>query len=377
EAELLAIRESVQEIAALPEGNRARQQSELLRIAFLEHAAETNQAKLLADVRHAEAERTAYWDKLPTTMIMHDLNPPRPSFIRKRGVYDQLGEQVSANVPAVFPPLSKAEPSTRLAFAKWLVSPEHPLTARVTVNRFWQMLVGRGLVKTTEDFGAQGEQPSHPELLDWLAAEFIASGWDQRHLLKTIVMSRTYRQDSAIISEHLSKDPDNVLLERAPRLRLTGNVLRDQALLASALLVEKQGGPSVMTYQPAGLWEEASNAKYQQAKGDDLYRRSLYTYWKRTLAPPTMAVLDAADRENCSVRTKRTNTPLQALTLLNDVTFVEAARKLGERMLQGGGDTDEARITFAFRSVATRFPTAREMAVLTEALNDYRAEFRS
>jgi hypothetical protein len=331
----------------------------------------------MADLRQAEAEWTAYWDKLPTTMIMADLPTPRPSFIRKRGVYDQLGEQVYADVPAVFPPLPKAEKNTRLAFAQWLVSPDHPLTARVTVNRFWQMLFGRGLVKTTEDFGAQGEPPSHPELLDWLAADFLASGWNQRHLLKSIVMSRTYRQDSLVTPEHLAKDPDNVLLARAPRLRLTGNVLRDQALLASDLLIEKQGGPSVMTYQPAGLWEEASNATYKQAKGEDLYRRSLYTYWKRTLAPPTMAVLDAADRENCTVRTKRTNTPLQALTLLNDVTFVEAARKLGERMLHGGGETDAARLTFAFRSVATRFPSAQELSILTTALNDYREEFRS
>jgi hypothetical protein len=310
-------------------------------------------------------------------MIMRDLATPRPSFIRKRGVYDQLGAQVYANVPAVFPPLPKNEDNTRLTFAKWLVSPEHPLTARVTVNRLWQILFGRGLVKTAEDFGAQGEPPSHPELLDWLAADFIASGWDQRKLLKTIVMCQTYRQDSSIRREHLAKDADNVLLARAPRIRLTGNLLRDQALFTSGLLVPKLGGPSVMTYQPAGLWEEASNATYKQAKGEDLYRRSLYTYWKRTLAPPTMALLDAGDRENCTVRTKHTNTPLQALTLLNDVTFVEAARKLGERILREGGENDTDRITFAFRSVATRFPAADEMTVLTDALNDYRAEFQS
>jgi hypothetical protein len=377
EAALLAVPESLPEIAHVPEAKRSELQRELLRILFLEQAAEAEQAKLLADVRQAEAEREKYYDALPTTMIMRDLATPRPSFIRKRGVYDQLGDQVYANVPAIFPPLPKSEPNTRLAFAKWLVSPEHPLTARVTVNRFWQMLFGRGLVKTTEDFGAQGEQPSHPELLDWLAAEFIARGWDQRHLLKMIVMSQTYRQDSAIIPEHLAKDPENVLLARAPRIRLTGNLLRDQALFASGLLVEKLGGPSAMTYQPAGLWEEASNATYKLAKGEDLYRRSLYTYWKRTLAPPTMALLDAGDRENCTVRTKHTNTPLQALTLLNDVTFVEAARKLGERMLREGGETDTERITFAFRTIATRLPAAAEMAVLRDALNEYRSEFQN
>src|SRR6185369_1360552 len=377
EAALLAVRVGLAEIALIPDTKRSDAQRELLRITFLEQAAQADQAKLLADVRKAEADWEKYYDQLPTTMIMRDLGSPRPSFIRKRGVYDQLGEQVQGNVPAVFPPLPQGEKNNRLAFAKWLVSAEHPLTARVTVNRFWQMLFGRGLVKTAEDFGAQGEQPSHPELLDWLAAEFVASGWDQRQLLKTIVMSQTYRQDSTITREHLAKDPDNVLLARAPRIRLTGNLLRDQALFASGLLVEKEGGPSVMTYQPAGLWEEASNATYKQAKGEDLYRRSLYTYWKRTLAPPTMAVLVAADRENCTVRTKHTNTPLQALTLLNDVTFVEAARKLGERMLREGGESDAERITLAFRSVASRFPTERELAVLTEALKEYRAEFVS
>ncbi|HEY2415096.1 MAG TPA: DUF1553 domain-containing protein [Pirellulaceae bacterium] len=377
EAALLAVPETIPQIAAIPESKRSELQRELLRTAFLEQADDEVQAKLIADVRQAEADWQKYYDALPTTMIMRDLATPRSSFIRKRGVYDQLGAQVHANVPAVFPPLPKNEENTRLTFAKWLVSPEHPLTPRVTVNRFWQMLFGRGLVKTAEDFGAQGEQPSHPELLDWLAAEFISSGWDQRQLLKTIVLSQTYRQDSAITRQHLAKDPDNVLLARAPRIRLTGSLLRDQALFASGLLVQKLGGPSVMTYQPAGLWEEASNATYKQAKGEDLYRRSLYTYWKRTLAPPTMALLDAGDRENCTVRTKHTNTPLQALTLLNDVTFVEAARKLGERILREGGETDADRITFAFRTVATRYPTAAEMAVLTDALNDYRSEFQN
>lgn len=375
EAQLLAVRESLLEIATLGEPQRTDTQHELMRIAFLEQAAGDEQRNLLANLRKAEVDWTAYWDKLPTTMIMRDLPTPRPSFIRKRGLYVQLGEQVDANVPAIFPSLPKAEANSRLAFAKWLVSPAHPLTARVTVNRYWQMLFGRGLVKTTEDFGAQGEPPSHPELLDWLAAELIASGWDQRRVLKTIVMSQTYRQDSAITPEHVSKDPENVFLARAARLRLTGNVLRDQALLASGLLVERHGGPSVMTYQPAGLWEEASNAKYKQTKGADLYRRSLYTYWKRTLAPPTMAVLDTADRENCSVRTKRTNTPLQALTLLNDVTFVEAARKLGERIVSSGGETESKRVAFAFRSLAGRYPTPEEQAILMAALNDYRAEF--
>ncbi len=245
------------------------------------------------------------------------------------------------------------------------------------MNRYWQLLFGSGLVKTTEDFGSQGELPSHPRLLDWLAADLMGNGWDIQALLKTLVMSRTYRQSSVVMEEHLRKDPDNLLLARAPRLSLPGNVLRDQALAVSGLLVEKQGGPSVYPYQPAKLWEEASNAKYTVGKGEDLYRRSLYTYWKRTLAPPNMAVLDTADREYCAVRPKFTNTPLQALTLLNDVTFVEAARKLGERILLEGGVTDAERVRFGFRTVATREPTAREVRVLTAALNEYREEFRA
>ena len=373
EATLLAAPESPAAIADMPENARTNAQKQLLHTAFLEN---TKVPELIA-LQKAEADLVAYDDNMPTTMIMADLPEGRPSFVRVRGVYDQLGAQVKPGVPDALPPLPKGAKNDRLAFAKWLVSPEHPLTARVTVNRYWQMLFGRGLVKTTEDFGSQGQLPSHPEVLDWLAADLIENRWNVQALLKTIVLSHTYRQSSAVSAAHLKKDSENLLLARAPRLRLPGNALRDQALLASGLLVEKQGGPSVYPYQPAKLWEEASNARYTVGKGDDLYRRSLYTYWKRTLAPPSMAVLDTADREYCSVRSKFTNTPLQALTLLNDITFVEAARKLGERMLTSGGGTDAERITFAFRTLATRAPTPQELTVLTQALNDYRAEFRA
>jgi hypothetical protein len=347
----------------------------LLRIAFLEQG-ETHCA-LLGAVQQAEAALVAYEDRLPTTMIMRDLPEGRPSFVRVRGVYDALGERVEAGVPAVFPPLAPGVTNDRLAFARWLVSPEHPLTSRVVVNRHWQLLFGRGFVNTAEDFGSQGELPTHPELLDWLAAEFIESGWNVKALMKRMVMSATYRQGSALTPGIYQKDPENLLLARAPRVRMPGNVLRDQALIVSRLLVEKQGGPSVFAYQPDGLWEEASNARYTVGKGADLYRRSLYTYWKRTLAPPSMALLDAGDREYCSVKPKFTNTPLQALTLMNETTFVEAARKLAERMLTEGGDTDAGRITFAFRSVATRAPTPAELQVLVSALADYRREFEA
>ncbi len=375
EAKLLAVRESPEAIARLPEGQRTPAQRQLLRLAFLEQGG--THCGLLEAVQQAEKALVAYDDQLPTTMIMRDLPEGRPSFVRVRGVYDALGERVQRGVPAIFPPLPSDAKNDRLAFARWLVSPNHPLTARVAVNRFWQLFFDRGFVKTSEDFGSQGEPPTHPELLDWLAAEFMTSGWDVAALLKRIVMSATYRQSSAITAEHRLKDPDNVWLARAPRVHLPGNVLRDQALLVSGLLVEQQGGPSVFAYQPAGLWEEASNAKYTLGKGEDLYRRSLYTYWKRTLAPPSMALLDAGDREYCSVKPKHTNTPLQALTLMNETTFVEASRKLAERMLTEGGDTDEARVNFAFRTVATRAPTPQELRVLVSALADYRREFEA
>jgi hypothetical protein len=372
---MLAVRETPAAIARLAESERTPAQRQLLRLAFLEQGG--THCSLLDSVQRAEQEFVAYEDRLPTTMIMRDLPEGRPSFVRRRGVYDALGERVEPGVPAIFAPLPPGVNNDRLAFARWLISPEHPLTARVTVNRHWQLLFGRGFVNTAEDFGSQGELPTHPELLDWLAAGFIESGWNVKALMKRMVMSATYRQSSAITAEHRQKDPDNLWLARAPRVRLSGNVLRDQALLASGLLVEQQGGPSVFAYQPAGLWEEASNARYTVGKGSDLYRRSLYTYWKRTLAPPSMALLDAGDREYCSVKPKHTNTPLQALTLMNETTFVEASRKLAERMLTEGGETDAARITFAFRALATRLPSKAELDVLVAALAEYRREFEA
>jgi hypothetical protein len=310
-------------------------------------------------------------------MITKDLPQGRPSFIRKRGIYDQYGEEVKAGVPASLPPLPKKTPNNRLAFSKWLVSSDHPLTARVTINRYWQLFFGRGLVKTPEDFGTQGDLPSHPKLLDWLAATFIEEQWDIKKTLKRIVMSHTYRQSSKVDPLQSQKDPNNIFLSHTPRLRLHGNLLRDQALYVSGLLVEQQGGPSVKPYQPAGLWKEASNFTYTMGKGDDLHRRSLYTYWKRTLAPPTMAVLDTADREYCSVKPKFTNTPLQALTLLNDFTFVEAARGFAENILDQGGRNDRQRITYAFIKLTTRQPNSDELATLLLAYQKYRKSFQA
>ncbi|MFT5189941.1 MAG: hypothetical protein ACI9DF_003526 [Verrucomicrobiales bacterium] len=375
EAELLAEPLLISEIAAISSNDHTEVQSKKLRRYFLEHVAAPSLGELDAQLRTEESERQRAYDALPTTMVMEETSLPKPTSIRIRGAYDAHGELVSRGTPEAFPAMPDAYPKNRLGLARWLVDGNHPLTARVTVNRYWQLLFGRGLVSTAEDFGAQGSLPSHPELLDWLAVDFVEHGWDVQHLLRKIVSSATYRQSSHITQQHLQRDPQNIHLARAPRRRLAGNVLRDQALLVSGLLVEERGGVSVKPYQPAKLWSEASNARYVIGKGKDLYRRSLYTYWKRTLAPPSMAVLDTADREQCSIRPKQTNTPLQALTLLNETAFFEAARKLGERML-AVSDSPEEQIPFAFRAVTARFPSDRELDVLRKALSSYETKFR-
>jgi hypothetical protein len=252
--------------------------------------------------------------------------------------------------------------------AQWLVSRDNPLTARVTVNRFWQMLFGAGLVKTVEDFGSQGEWPQHPDLLDWLAVEFMDSGWNVKHILKTIAMSETYRQDSRVNKELLERDPENRLYARAPRVRLAPEMVRDQALAASGLLVEKFGGPSVKPHQPPGLWQElAGGGGYRPDQGDGLWRRSLYTYWRRTIQPPAMIVFDSPTRETCSVRETRTNTPLQALNLMNDPTYVAASKKLAARM---AASTDP--IALGYRLALARSPQPQERALLTKAYERFR-----
>ena len=318
-------------------------------------------------------ELDKYRKTLPTVMVMKENPVPKPTYLRNRGVYNSYGKLVERNVPEKLPPMDPAFPKNRLGFAKWLVSPNHPLTARVAVNRYWQKYFGRGLVKTAEDFGIQGEPPSHPKLLDFLAVEFIESGWNVAHMQKLIVTSKTYRQQSNITKELYNTDPKNILLARGPRLRLSGHVLRDQALFSSGLLKERVGGPSVSPYQPANLWAEMSmGMRYKISKGDDLYRRSLYTIWKRTVAPPSLAVFDSADRESCTVNRKTTNTPLQALTLLNEQGFVENARNLAERMLKEGENDP---IGFGFQSLTSRMPNQQERDILNEALKEYLEEF--
>jgi hypothetical protein len=374
EAAALSLTEPLGKIAAIASARRTKAQQWKLDLAFLDTAAPPEIRQALDAIGKAETGREAFYEQLPTVMVMAD-GARRGTFVLKRGAYDAPGERVSPGIPAA---LGSPECADRLCLAQWLVSRSNPLTARVTVNRFWQSYFGFGIVKTVDDFGSQGEWPMHPELLDWLAVQFMESGWNVKAIQKLIVMSATYRQSSAMAQGLLEKDPDNRLLARGPRLRLGPETIRDQALAVSGLLVEKVGGPSVKPYQPAGLWQELSGDKgYVQAKGDDLYRRSLYTYWKRTAPPPYMMNFDSPNREQCTVFENRTNSPLQSLDLMNDVTFVEAARKLAERMMTEGGATAQTRIGYGYALVLARPPAARQAEVLGRAFEKFVAQFRA
>jgi hypothetical protein len=334
----------------------------VLNLSYLELAAPKHIREAHEALLAAQDARDKFYDSLPTVMVMAD-GAHRDTFVLQRGAYDSPGEKVTAGVPAALPQLPPA--ADRLDLARWLVDKTNPLTARVTVNRFWQSYFGFGIVKTVDDFGAQGEFPVHPELLDWLAVEFMDSGWNVKALQKLIVMSAAYRQSSVVTPALLEKDPDNRLLARGPRLRLGPEEIRDQALAVSGLLVEKLGGPSVKPYQPAGLWQELSGDKgYVQSTGPDLYHRSLYTYWKRTNPPPFMTTFDAPNREQCAVFEYKTNSPLQALNLMNDITFQEASEKLADRMAKGGG------VEYGYELVLARPPTARQKAVLVRLQNE-------
>ena len=307
---------------------------------------------------------------------MQELPTPKPAYILKRGAYDAHGEPVTGNTPAIFPPMKQDMPRNRLGLARWLLDSGNPLTARVIVNRLWQQMFGTGLVETSDNFGTQGARPSNPELLDWLAQEFMqptdpqAKPWDIKRLLKMMALSATYRQSSQTTPEQREKDFDDKLLSRYPVRRLSAEMIRDQALADSGLLVEKLGGPGVKPYQPTGLWEVAmGNPNYDQSHGADLYRRSLYTFWKRTVPHPAMVTFDAAERNVCIVRRQATSTPLQALALLNDVQQVEAAKMLGQRML-GQPGTLEQRLAWMFRTVTDRTILPRETEVLVKLWNE-------
>ena len=320
---------------------------------------------------------------VPTVMVMEDAPKPRDTYVLKRGRYDMPDKdrKVTPDVPPALSPLPPGAPRNRLGLARWLVSPDNPLTARVFVNRVWEQHFGIGIVKTSENLGIQGEPPSHQALLDWLATEFVREGWDIKALHRLIVTSATYRQTSKADAALVKRDPENRLLARGPRFRLPAEMLRDNALAISGLLAEKLGGPSIKPYQPAGLWEElaggAGEAPYVQDKGPNLYRRGLYVYRKRTVPHPAMANFDAPSREVCQVKRARTNTPLQALELLNDVTYLEAARRLAERMLTEGGPTPEERIAYAFRRATARKPSPPELLILRRGLDRYRSLYAS
>jgi hypothetical protein len=385
-------------LAALrtPAEARSAEHREVLWRHCAAHADELRRERVaLANLR----ERLATLTEPFTTMVMSVAEKPRETFILNRGDYAQPTDRVEAGTPLALPPLPAGAPANRLGLAQWLTMRGHPLTARVEVNRLWKMLFGTGIVATAADFGAQGEWPSHPELLDWLAVDFMEHGWDVKRLLTLIVTSATYRQSSAASAELLERDPQNRLLARGPRFRLPAELVRDQALQVAGLLVPRVGGPSVNPYQPFDLWREVSHygsspataQTFVQDHGEKLYRRSLYTYWKRTAPPPSMAAFDAPNREVCTVARGNTNTPLQALVLLNDVQFVEAARMLAEKVLvkgvrewgnegvsgKGSGGDDATRLRWLFGVCLARPPGEAELTVLQGALRRERARYQS
>jgi len=327
------------------------------------------------DKKERKQEMKKLEEQYPFVMIMREMGSPRKAFVLKRGQYDSPGEEVKAALPQAFSPMPEGA-VTRLDLARWLVDGRHPLTARVVVNRLWEQLFGQGLVKSSENLGTQADWPSHPELLDWLAMDFVESGWDVKRLLRKIVMSATYRQSPVVDESRLSKDADNRLLSRGPRGRLAAEMVRDQALFVSGLFAEKLGGPSWWVYQPKGLWEEVEKrGTFVQDHGEKLYRRSLYSRIRKTVAPPSMLLFDMPSREMCTVKRTQTNTPLQALALMNEVTYVEAAKKFAERMMKEGGSAKE-RIAWGFRSATARAATAEELAVLLAGFERRLARYR-
>lgn len=377
-------------IVAQSPDRRSAAQRHKLRTYFLEIQAPQAIREAYVKSLGSEKELDEFDATIPTTMIMQEMPTPRDTHVLLRGEYDKKGPKVSPGVPGFMQPLPTCSPNDRLGLADWLVARDNPLTARVAVNRHWQMLFGTGIVKTVEDFGVQGDWPSHPDLLDWLAADFLSpasrerqrpeqQAWDVKRLLKTIVMSSTYRQSSHVSAALSQRDPENRLLARGPRFRLSADMIRDQALFVSGLLVEKVGGPSARPYQPAGLVKELTGTdefEFQQDHGSNLYRRSLYTFWKRTVAPPAMMNFDAANRETCVVRETRTNTPLQALNLLNDVTYVEAARMLAQRVLKEPAPRPSARLALAFHLATARTPRLDELTILETALARHLETYR-
>lgn len=343
-------------------------------------AGEAERVQVMAEQAAVTKALAELEQQTATTLVMEELEKARETRILLRGEYSKPGDVVTAETPASLPPMSSEFPKNRLGLAKWLVDRGHPLTSRVIVNRLWQQLFGVGLVRTSEDFGVQGEVPSHPELLDWLAVEFVRSGWDVQHMLRLMASSAVYRQSSVVTDLLRQRDPENRLLARGARFRLQSEFLRDQALCVSGLLVRKVGGPSVKPYHPPGLYEQVTAGSgtnvYVEGQGADLYRRSMYTFWKRSVPHPAMLLFDAPFREACVLRRSRTNTPLQALNLLNDPTWVEAARFLAGRMLTEAGPDPGSQLRHGFRLVLIREPEQRELGVLRAGYERVLVEFR-
>jgi len=369
--------EEIRLIALKAVAKRTPKESAQIKAFFLEHFHPLQATK---DQIKSLEQQTA--SAFPTTMIMKDRPNLRATHILTRGQYNEPAAAVSMGVPAVFPAVKENTPANRLGMAQWLVDPQHPLTARVAVNRYWHRLFGVGIVKTSEDFGVQGELPSHPKLLDWLAQEFINTGWDVKRMQRLLLTSATYQQTSHVGEKAYAFDPENRLLARGPRFRLDGEEIRDAALSVSGQLVSQIGGRSVYPYQPEGLWLELNNRPglskaYPQGKNNDLYRRSMYTFWKRTVPSPMMKTFDAPEREFCTIRRSRTNTPLQALLLLNAPQYVEASRHLGERMLIDGGSDAGERLTFGFRLVTARKPNDMELSLLRDVYHSELKRFQA
>jgi hypothetical protein len=386
EVAVVAGTDGVRELLALPSEQRTPDQTQTLVLTYLNRFDMDYQGwtsrRSDVDKQRADLDKA-----IPTAMVMSEMPQPRKAFLLKRGQYDAPGDEVQPGTPASLPAFPAESPRNRLGLAQWLLAPNHPLTSRVAVNRAWNLFFGAGLVETVEDFGSQGQWPSHLDLLNWLATDFqrgVSSSdrWDVKRLHRQIVTSATYRQSSRISADQLERDPLNKLLARGPRFRLQAEMIRDSALATVGLLCDHIGGPSVSPYQPAGLWDDVAvgadyeGTVYRQDKGEGLYRRSMYTFWKRTCPPPGLNTFDAPEREVCTARRSRTNTPLQALVLMNDPTYLEAARKLAERTMQSDQASVEGRAQFAFRTALSRQPTAAERELVIGLYQQRLAKFQ-
>ncbi len=373
EVAALAGGDPLKPLLALPADKRTPPQNKTLNTHYLT-TLDKQYTTLQGEVTKLTAALAAKSKPLTTVMILEDLGKPRMTYVLQRGQYNMpiKEEEILPDTPAFLPPMMEGAPKNRLGLAQWLMDPKHPLTSRVAINRYWQILFGEGFVRTAGDFGNQGSWPSHPQLLDYLAVDFVESGWDVKRMLKQIVMSNTYRQTSRQTADLREKDPQNRLLARGPRFRLQGEFVRDNALALSGLMVPTIGGPSVRPYQPPGLWQEVAlgGARFVQDHGEKLYRRSMYIYWKRSAPAPAMRIFDAPTREKCVIKRQRTNTPLQALVLMNDPQFVEVARVLAQRTMLEGGKTSEERVRFAYKVATAREPSPLALSILSKRFDN-------